>query len=304
MSRNPFRSRRSRLAAATTFPLVVAGLSGCGVAPHPLDIAAIDVTPDKVVTASFTAQGKTADMKAADGVWSPSNGVSVQSATMLSTIQDRVFPLNAYRILSGVNQNDVAYGLSGQNNSGPDCGAVCTISAVDTAGKTWKLTVGAPTFNGAGFYAKVDNDPRVFLITQQTVADIITEALGKDFSFPENAKYKKVDDALNLVGEDKNTGPDLDPYLLQVLAADQSEQSVKAGQGPGDYVLRTATSTRGLAGAKAPKAVSIVSGSSPQSEAPTQQSGPSAPQSGSPTPQSGAPASQSGAPTPQPGARQ
>jgi hypothetical protein len=266
MIRRPFGSRRSRLAAATVLPLAVAGLSACGAQEHALDIAAIDLTPAKVVTASFTAQGKTADIKVSDGVWSPSNGASVEAATMLSTIQDRVFPLNAYRILSGVNQSDPAYGFDGQNNSGPDCGAVCTIAVLDNKGKSWKLTVGAPTFSGAGFYAKVDGDQRVFLITQQTVADIITEAIGKDFAFPESAKYKKVDEALNLDLPEQNTVP-LDPYLVQVLAADQSEQSVQAGQGPGDFLIRAATSTKELAGAKQQKPVSIINGSNPQSGA-------------------------------------
>jgi hypothetical protein len=185
---------------------------------------------------------------------------------MLSTIQDRVFPLNAYRILSGVNQSDPAFGFDGQNSSAPECGAVCSITVVDNKGKSWKLTVGAPTFNAAGFYAKVDGDPRVFLVTEQTVADIITEALGKDFSFPENAKYKKVDEALNMDLPEQNA-PDLDPYLVQVLAADQSEESAKAGQGPGQFLIRAATSTKSLAGAKPAKPVSVVHGSTPQSGA-------------------------------------
>jgi hypothetical protein len=266
MITHPSMSRRARLAAATTVPLVVAGLSGCGVKQHPLDIAAIDLSPEKVVTASFTAQGKTADIKVSDGVWSPSNGASVQAATMLSTIQDRVFPMNAYRILSGVNQSDPAYGLDEQNVSGSDCGAVCSITVVDNKNKSWKLTVGKPTFNTAGFYAKVDGDPRVFLVTQQTVADIITEAIGKDFSFPENEKYKKVDAALNMDDRDHDA-PELDPYLIQVLAADQSEESAQAGQGPGDYLIRAATSTKGLLGAKQQKPVSVVNGSTPQSGA-------------------------------------
>jgi hypothetical protein len=231
-----------------------------------LNIAAVDVVPDKIVSVSFTAQGKTADVKMQDGVWTPSNGATVEAATLLSTIQDRVFPINAYRIMKGLNQSDPAYGLTGVNTSTPECGPVCSVTVVDTKGKTWKLTVGAPTFNKAGFYAKVDGDPRTFLITQQTVADIITEAIGKDFAFPENEKYKKVDQTLNLQNQDQKT-PDLDPYLLQVLAADQSEQSVKAGQGPGDYLMKTATSTKDLMGAKEQHPVSIVNGSNPQAGA-------------------------------------
>ena len=61
--------------------------------------------------------------------------------------------------------------------------------------------------------------------------------------------------------------PDLDPYLVQVLAADQSEESIKAGQGPRDFLIRAGTSTQGLLGAKPQKPISIVNGSTPQSGA-------------------------------------
>jgi hypothetical protein len=253
-------------AAAAALALLVPGLSACGAKPQVVDIAAIDLTPEKVVTASFTAQGQTADVHTADGVWSPGNGASVQAATMLSTIQDRLFPLNAYRILTGLNQSDPVFGFDGPNNSGADCGAACSLSVADKSGKSWKLTVGAPSFNKAGFYAKLDGDPRVFLITQQTVADIISEAIGKDFAFPESARYKQVDDALNMANADKAEDV-LDPFVRQVLAAQQAEESVKAGQGSRDFLMRAATSTKSLAGAKEQHPIMGATGSDPQAGA-------------------------------------
>jgi hypothetical protein len=259
------RSRRKQLVGLVgAAPLLVGGLSACGSGTGGINIAAIDVPPEKVTAASFTAQGKTADIKLQDGVWTPSTGATVEAATLLSTIQERVFPINAYRIMSGLNQADPVYGFGTANAAGADCGPGCAISVTDATGKTWKLTVGAPTFNKAGFYAKVDGDPRTFLITQQTVADIITEAIGKDFAFPESEKYKKVDAALNLENQDAKT-EDLDPYLVQVLAAQQSADSVKAGQGPGDFLAKAASSTKSQAGAKDAKPVSTVNG--PQAQA-------------------------------------
>jgi hypothetical protein len=133
---------------------------------------------------------------------------------------------------------------------------MCAVKAVTRAGKTWNLTVGAPTFNKAGFYAKVDGDPRTFLITQQAISDIISEATGTDFVFPENEKYKKVDAVLNDVANDGKSGLyDFDPFLVQVLAAQQADDSEKAGHGRGSYLLNAASSTQGQMGAAQSKPV-------------------------------------------------
>jgi hypothetical protein len=237
--------------------LVVAGLSGCGGGEKKVSIAAINLAPAQVATVTFTAQGKTATMTQDGGLWTPGSGATVQAATMLTTTADRFFPLNAYRIVANANNNDPAYGLTAPNAI-PDCGPVCSVSASDAQGHSWKLTVGKPSFNKAGFYARVDGDPKLYLITQTTVADIISEATGADFQFPESEKYKQVDKALNQVADDKGDVSDFDPYLVQVLAADQMA-TPPPGETPTQVLLNAATSTKQQAGAKDQKQVTSVS---------------------------------------------
>jgi hypothetical protein len=236
--------------------LAVSGLSACGGGESKVNIAAIDLTPTQVTTVTFTAKGKTATMTQDGGLWTPGSGATVQAATMLTTTADRFFPLNAYRIVANANNADPAYGLT-TPNAVPDCGEVCSVTATDGK-RTWKLTVGKPSFNKAGFYARVDGDPKLYLITQTTVADIISEATGQDFQFPESEKYRQVDKALNDVGNDKGDVSDYDPYLIQVLAADQMA-SPPPGETPTSVLLNAATSTKQQAGAKEQKKVSTVS---------------------------------------------
>jgi hypothetical protein len=237
--------------------LAVGGLAGCGGGPKPLDIAAINVTPAAVATVTFTAQGRTATITQDDGLWTPGMGATVQAATMLTTTADRFFPLNAYRILTNVNNADPAYGLTAPN-AVKECGAVCSVAVSDTKGHTWKLTVGKPSFNGGGFYARVDGDPKLYLITSTAVADIISEATGQAFQFPESPKYKKVDAALNAVGQEDE--PDYDPYLVQVLAAEAMHKPRQDGRTPEQVLLDAAASTKNQAGAKDKKQVTTVPG--------------------------------------------
>lgn len=244
---------RSRRAVVLLGPVLAAPLlTGCG-DPGPLKIAAIDVTPEQVDSVTFTASGRSATLKVIDGLFTPVSGATVQAATMLGNDTERYFPLNSYRIMEGVNQADPTYGFNRPNASVPECGAGCGISVTTTEGQTWKLTVGALTFNGGGFYAKVDGDPRTFLITKETVAGIVGEVQGNDFAFPAGEKFLRIDRELegrDKDGRKKSEIPDYDPYLRQVLAAERADAAEKAGGSRGDLVLKAAASTQDQPGAK------------------------------------------------------
>ncbi|MGQ0845106.1 MAG: hypothetical protein ACT4QF_13340 [Sporichthyaceae bacterium] len=249
------RSLRTYAQAILAVGLAIGSLSACGGESEKPAIAAIDVTPDQVDTVTFTAQGKNATLRAVDGLWTPVSGATVQAATMLTTASERYFPLNSYRIMEGLDQNNPDYGLNQVNVSAKECHPVCAMTVTNTAGKTWKLTIGKETFNG-GFYAKVDGDPRVFLITKETVAGIISEALGKDFAFPASAKIRSIEFKLQGRTEDgRKTAelPDYDPYLRQVLAA-EAVAACKKENRPGvdceQALSSTASSTQDQPGAK------------------------------------------------------
>lgn len=252
--RVPVRIARAAVAAV----LAVGTLSACGGDGGKVDIAAIPVAPEAVESVTFTASGRTATLRVVDGVWTPGSGATVQAATMLTAGADRYFPLNSYRIMENLNQNDPAFGLSGQPSPVQECRPECSMSVTDTAGKTWKLTIGGRTFNG-GFYGKIDGDPRVFLITKETVSGIISEAIGKDFSFPASAAIRRVERELQgetESGEKKAELPDYDPYLRQVLAADAAEACREAKENNcDDLLVEAAASTQDQPGAKEGKEV-------------------------------------------------
>ena len=144
-----------------------AGLSGCGgTAKTAQDIAAVDVVPSKVDRVIFHSGPKTAEIKRVDGDWIPGTGARVESIALLDSASERLLPVNAYRIIDSVqgrpvDQNNPNYGL--------DKPSQWSMEVLDANGKDWKLSVGKPTFNQAGYYAKVDGDPRVFLIISKAV---------------------------------------------------------------------------------------------------------------------------------------
>lgn len=245
-------------AAAVGTVLAIGTLSACGSETKAVNIAAIPVAATAVESVTFTASGRAAQLRAVDGLWTPASGATVQAATMLTASGDRFFPLNSYRIMEGLNQSDPAFGLSGQESPVKECRPECSMTVVDTGGKTWKLTIGAQTFNG-GFYAKLDGDPRVFLITKDTVAGIISEAIGKDFAFPASQAIRNVERQLqgeNEQGEKKAELPDYDPFLRQVMAAEETEACIKAKKENCDEALvEAAGSTQDQPGAKKGKDV-------------------------------------------------
>ncbi len=250
MTRHHFLSGPARTAAAAAgVVLALSTLSACGGEAKKQDIAVIDVQPSSVASVTFTAAGRAATIRVEDGEWLPGPGATVQAATMLTASSDRYFPLNSYRIMEGLNLADPTYGLTGQQSPVPECRPECSLTVTNQAGRTWKLTIGALTFNG-GFYGKLDGDPRMFLITKETVGGIIAEAIGKDFAFPASAKIRSIEEKLNETGKEKEKLPDYDPYLRQVLAAEEDEAAVEAGGTNPNKVLRAAGSTQDQPGAK------------------------------------------------------
>ncbi len=255
-----FRSRTC--AAAVGAVLVLAGSAGCGGDSGDAEnIAVIDLSPDQVASVTFTAAGRTATFQGRDGGFDPAQGASREFATQLTTVADRVFPLNSYRILTEADAAEPTYGLvsATAGTRAKECGAGCSVEVVSDSGRTWRLAVGGRSFNGAGFYASVAGDPRIYLLIAQSVGDIITFATGAKFEFPLSAEVANVDKVLGAIGTDaekaENSAANYHPFLRQVLAAEADQAAAKAGK-PGGNLTRTATSTQDQAGAKPGRPVS------------------------------------------------
>lgn len=232
--------------------LLIGGLSACGEdGSSAVDIAAIDVPAERVATVTFTAGTKSATFEARDGLFYPAAGATAESATLLNA-SDATFPVNAYRIMPDADLATPDYGLvsagGGGTARGPaECGSGCSMTVTATDGTVQTLRVGARTFNSAGFYATVEGDPRVFLLISATVAQIISLATGRPFAFPKTRQELELEATqARLAEEAQGRGApeaNYDPYLRQVLAAEQDRKAARQGK-PADALVRAATSTQ------------------------------------------------------------
>ena len=237
--------------------LVTGGLSACGDdGSSRVDVAAIDVPAEQIATVTFTAGAETATFEVRDGLFYPAAGATAESATLLNA-SDTTFPVLAYRIMDEADVAKPDYGLvstAPAARRAAECGAGCAITVTTTDGSVHKLRVGARTFNSAGFYATVEGDPRVFLLISATVAQIISLATGRPFAFPKTPQELELEATQErLAAEAQGRGApeaNYDPYLRQVLAAEQDRKAAQEGK-PGGALVRAATSTQDQPGGSA-----------------------------------------------------
>lgn len=240
--------------------LVAGGLSGCGDdGPSRVNVAVIDVPAERIATVTFTAGPKTAAFEVRDGLFYPGAGATAESATLLNA-SDTAFPVLAYRVMDEADPATPDYGLVSTASStvpatarAAECGAGCGMTLTATDGSVHKLRVGARTFNSAGFYATVEGDPRVFLLISATVAQIISLATGRPFAFPKTAQELELEATQARLAEEAagRGAPEsnYDPYLRQVLAAEQDRKAAREGK-PGGALVRAATSTQDQPGGR------------------------------------------------------
>lgn len=235
------------------FPLLalaIAGLSACGGDDSSgVTVAVIDVPAERISTVTFTAGAKSASFEGQDGLFLPGPGATAESATLLNA-SSSTFPVNAYRTLDEADPATPDFGLvstAGAAPRIPECGTGCSIVLTATDGSTYRLSVGARTFNSAGFYATLEGDPRVYLLISATVAQMISLANGRPFAFPPTRQEQELVDTQERLAEEAagRGAPEAnyDPYLRQVLAAEQDRKAAQEGR-PGGALLRAATSTQ------------------------------------------------------------
>ncbi|MBA3742352.1 hypothetical protein [Sporichthya sp.] len=240
------------LALLAGLVVAVGGLSACGDDDlSSVDVLAIDVPAERVASVTYTAGTKSATFEGRNGVFVPGAGGTAESATLINA-SDTTFPILAYRIMDNVDPATPDFGLASAASTGAaarasECGAGCSIALTDTDGVTRKLSVGARSFNSAGFYATVEGDPRVFLLISATVAQIISLANGRPFAFPPTKQEAELAATQARLSEEAagRGAPEAnyDPYLRQVLAAEQDRKAAKAGR-PAEALLKAATSTQ------------------------------------------------------------
>lgn len=179
-------SKRSMLALLST--AVVVFVTGCesddgtdsserGGLPH-----AITTTPAEVSAAVIETDKSAVHLVRVGDDWRPTAGDELSSATQMGMVEQYVLPLPAYRAV----KLDVAkpsYGLTEP---------WLTVRIFEKDGDRHRLEVGSGTFNRSGFYASRDGGSRAFLLVRDSVAYLMSVALGRQVTMPDPAD-KRID---------------------------------------------------------------------------------------------------------------
>jgi hypothetical protein len=132
--------------------------------------ALVDLSPARVRRVVVETGGRTADLTRDDRGWSASTGTPPQSAPLLLSTEDELFPMLAYRVVAA-DQADPQYGLADPE----------AVVRLETRSDTpVELRIGAASFSGAGFYARRGDDPgRVYLVPRHTLDVLRSLATGE-----------------------------------------------------------------------------------------------------------------------------
>ena len=114
--------------------------------------------------------GRVEFARAGDGAWSGGSGASPVTETLLPDIEERLFPLGAYRSLRA-DTSDPTYGLVAPE---------ITLTIDDTRHDQHRVFLGAATFTTGGNYARSDADPHhVYLVTRRIMDDLRSLLAGR-----------------------------------------------------------------------------------------------------------------------------
>jgi hypothetical protein len=142
------------------------------------------------------------------GSWSGAAGASPELEGLMSGIEERLFPLRAYRALAA-DTSSPEYGLGDPE---------ITFRVEDTRGRPHEIVLGASTFTNGGVYARRSTDAgRLYLVPRRMMDDLRSLATGR-----------RVDAPNDLPDKLREATPKHDPtswWLRQVLDA--------AAPGPG-----------------------------------------------------------------------
>jgi hypothetical protein len=202
------------LAAASVVTVLVLAVAGVGAAVRRNDTARttlpalVDLSPSAVGRLVVEAGGRQAELTRHARGWSASPGTPPQSAPLLLSTEDELFPMLAYRVVRA-DPADPQYGLT-------EPAAVVRLEG--RAGTAFSLRVGAASFSGAGFYANHDRDPgHVYLVPRNTVDLLRSLASGerKSSADPVEDRAGRIKAEQDKAARDKGTST----YLRQAIDA-------------------------------------------------------------------------------------
>ena len=201
---------RRRLASWLVLGALLVG-GGCGSATdRPAAPTVLDVELATVRRIAVVAAGRRAEfLQTAERVWRPAAGATEEGAALLLGAEERLFPLRGYRRLY-VDAADPAFGLA-------EPAATLTVETGD--GETREVIVGAATFNGGGFYARLGgHGDAVYLLARSVLADLRSLAEGRPVLLP-GVEDAAIDQALDEHDKSVAGEPGESPWVRQASEA-------------------------------------------------------------------------------------
>jgi hypothetical protein len=136
------------------------------VAMAPADVQRITVASDT---------GRAELTRATDGSWTAAPGTSRVAAALMPEVEERLFPLQAYRSLAG-------------DSASPEFGLVepeITFTVADRRGRRHRVLLGAATYTNGGVYArKATEAGRLYLVPRRMMDDLRSLVAGQRIDAP------------------------------------------------------------------------------------------------------------------------
>jgi len=173
----------SRIAAsALAVALALAGAAGLSRAATTRNRSAppasvLALRPDAVRRLALDSKGRHVELAHADGAWSAGAGASVVTVALMSDVEGRLLPLQAYRSLDA-DPSAAEYGLVAPE---------ITLTVTDMAGGDHEVALGGPTFTDGGVYAERRGEPgRVYLVPRRMMDDLRSLVAGQRIDSPDD----------------------------------------------------------------------------------------------------------------------
>ena len=139
------------------------------------------VRPAAVRRVSLESNGRHVELVHADGFWSAGAGASVVTVGLMSDVEGRLLPLQAYRSLPA-DTTSPEYGLADPE---------ITLRVTDTDGQDHEVALGRPTFTNGGVYVERRGDPgRVYLVPRRMMDDLRSLVAGRRIDTPDDLAKK------------------------------------------------------------------------------------------------------------------
>jgi hypothetical protein len=161
----------------------------------------VPVSASEVRRIAVESGGRNVELtRTGSGAWSGAAGPSPALEGLMSDIEERLFPLRAYRTLAA-DTSSPEYGLDDPE---------ITFRVEDNRGQAHEVTLGVPTFTNGGVYARRSTDSRrLYLVPRRMMDDLRSLVAGR-----------RVDTADDLPDKLREATPKHDPtswWLRQAL---------------------------------------------------------------------------------------